>query len=613
MCGIAGIICQNRIDLNCEIQKMTNAISHRGPDGEGFFINNNVAIGHRRLAIIDLNTGHQPIFNEDQTLSITYNGELYNYLELKEILIIKGHKFHTSSDTEVIVHAYEQWGKECVKHFRGMFAFAIVDTNRKEVFIARDHFGIKPLVYYQNANYFAFASEIQALTKIEDFEREIDIEAIDQYLYLQYIPAPKTIYKKVKKILPAYRMCIGFNGIIKYNEKYWSLKFKPNLKLNEADWLEGLEEVLRDSVKAHLISDVPFGAFLSGGVDSTIVVTYMAEILKMPIKTFSIGFEDEAYNELRYAQTVAQKWETEHYTEIVKPDAMSILPKLVKHYGEPFGDSSAIPTYYVSELAKKHVTMILSGDGGDESFAGYPLYVAWKFFLDEKKVNRAAWKQKLYPLVSKIIPNKYPHQKDESRILNNWLNHIQYTSNDLRSFLWKDIYKEHVNLPVESFESEFEKALKFSPLNRVQYMDLKTYLPNDILTKVDIAAMIHSLETRTPLVDKKVIEYVTTIPENFNFSKIKDDYQGKLLLKKLLNKHFTPDFTNREKKGFAVPINKWFLNNGPSQIYVKERLLDSPFLKEYFNEKGLKLINEQQKACLLWLLLVLDEWLIQNS
>ena len=615
MCGITGLIRKNTKVEFTELKRMTDAIAHRGPDGEGFFLNKNVAIGHRRLAIIDLETGKQPISNEDETIWITYNGELYNYIELREYLKNKGHLFKTKSDTEVIIHSYEQWGYDCVNHFRGMFAFGIVDLEKQIVFLARDHFGIKPLVYYQDEQCFAFASEIHALRKVEGIKAEIDLQSIDQYLWLQYIPSPNSIYTHVKKLPAANYMTITFDGKISGPKEYYHIRFNPKRFKSEKEWIEELEYILKDSVSHHIIADVPYGAFLSGGVDSSAVVAYMSQILSNPVKTFSIGFDEKEYDETNYAEIVANRWNTEHHIEIVKPDALEILPKIVQHYGEPFGDSSAIPTYYVCQMARKNVTMVLSGDGGDEVFGGYNSYKAWMNFLDQKPLsNLPGWKQFLYPFAQKLFPYKYITPYKNKADLTNWLKFINYISTPSRHSLWKNEYKYLSEAPLEIFENFFKRVKKLGDAHKVQYMDIKTYLPFDILTKVDIASMIHSLEVRTPLVDLNVIEFATTIPQFLNVSKqMNNEWDGKLLLKKLMKKYYSDDFIYREKKGFAVPIHKWFAEGGLLNEEIKSRLKNkSSKLNDYFEPKIINQFIDNNSSSSLWLLLFLDEWLIQN-
>jgi len=616
MCGIAGIIRFNQPISSAEIEGMTSALAHRGPDGDGIWIEDNIALGHRRLAIIDLATGKQPMSNEDGSIWVSFNGEIYNFMELRRELTEKGHLFRTHSDTEVIVHAYEQWGDDCVKRFRGMFAYGIVDKIKKRIFLARDHLGIKPLVYYFDANCFAFASEIQALRQVDGVKLDLDLQGIDQYLWLQYIPAPRSVFKQIRKLPPAHRMSVTFDGRISEQEEYWRLEFRPDNRKTEAEWLVELEAVLYDSVKAHLISDVPFGAFLSGGVDSSAIVAYMAQILDKPVKTFSIGFEEEDFNELKFAHIAAKRWGTDHHVEIVKPDALAILPELVRHYGEPFGDSSAIPTFYVCRLARQYVPMVLTGDGGDEAFGGYHSYLAWMAYLQHESVQkRPLWRKALSPLAYRLFPERYPHLAKPSPTLTNWLGFINYMSKSWRIRLWRREYKFLAKNPLEVFEREFAHTTDYSGANKVQYMDIKTYLPFDILTKVDVASMIHSLEVRTPIVDKKVMEFAATIPEAINLNNnCGGAWQGKLLLKKLLTKYYSHDFLYRYKMGFAVPIQKWFARDGSLHDELRDRLLgSSSTLKEYFEPKTISVLIKANHTGPLWLLLFFEEWLRQAS
>lgn len=606
MCGIAGFINLKEKATEDIIKGMTDAIAHRGPDGFGHKLFNNVAIGHRRLSIIDLASGGQPMSNLDSTIWITYNGELYNYIELQAELKKLGHIFKTQSDTEVIIYAYKQWGVECLKKFRGMFSFAIVDLNSKKIFLARDHFGIKPMYIYQSDNYIAFGSELQQFKRLPNFNKEIDINALDQYLWLQYIPAPLTIFKSIKKLKPAHYMIVGFDGAVSEQVHYWDVDFSKKKIKTEQEWLDATSAAINESVKAHLVSDVSFGAFLSGGIDSSLVVEAMSKQLKKPIDTFSIGFEEEAFNELKYADVVSKKYHTNHYTEIVKPDALGILPKLVKHYGEPYGDSSCIPTYYVCELARKHVTMVLSGDGGDECFAGYDSHIHWLKFMPIR--YRTGVKKSIYPYLEKLIPSRYP-KKDT---LGNWLQHINYLDKNWRTKLWKEEYQNQMSKNPDGFEQLFDHTKNFSLANKVQYMDMKTYMSSDILTKVDVASMIHSLEVRTPLIDKEVWELAATIPEEFNINNKSGEWQGKKLLKKILQKDFGSEFVNRKKQGFAVPLSKWFSNEGEFRNVLEEKLLsEKSLLNQYFNKEAINSLVQSQHTSGLWLLLFLEEWLNQ--
>lgn len=613
MCGIAGCITFDRANPSGLAEKMVSILSHRGPDGEGIWSQGNIAIGHRRLSIIDLETGKQPMSNEDGTVTITYNGELYNYKELRLELLRLGHTFRTSSDTEVIIHAYEQWCDACVEHFRGMFSFGIVDTRNRRLFLARDHLGIKPLVYYSSRGRFAFASEIQALKAAADEPLEVDLHSIDQFLWLQYIPAPNSIFRQVRKLLPGHRMSVTFDGNVSDPEEYWRLEFQAIKGKSEQDWQDEVDAALHESVKAHLVSDVPFGAFLSGGVDSSLVVAYMAQSLNTPVETFSIGFGESEYSELAYAETAARRWDTNHHVEIVKPDALGILPDLVRHYGEPFGDSSAVPTYYVSKMARRHATMVLSGDGGDEMFAGYQSYTDWLTYLG-REVHKPFWKKALYPLAVNLFPERYPPRHPHGASLDNWLRFVTYFPTPLRESLWKHEYRSAVCPKVDVFELEFYRAKNFSDIHKAQYLDIKTYLPFDILTKVDVASMMSSLEVRTPLVDVKVAELAAQIPSSLNTACYNGTWTGKRLLKKVMEKYYPADFVHREKMGFAVPVQKWFGSGGELHSEVVGRLTGRKSnIGEYFNQNMIRRVTAQNNFGHIWQLLFLEEWLAQNK
>lgn len=612
MCGIAGLIRKSTTVEKVEIEKMTDALQHRGPDGSGFYIKGNMGIGHRRLSIIDLEGGKQPLCNEDQTIWISFNGEIYNYQELRAILLQKGHLFKTNSDTEVIVHAYEEWGTECVTKLRGMFAFAIIDNNKNELFLARDHFGIKPLVYAISSEVFCFASELQALKKVKGIEWSMSLVALDQYLQFQYIPAPNTIYSQAHKLPPAHYMRVKSDGTILEKKRYWKLEFREGNIKTEAEWSEGLSDVIKDSVKAHLVSDVPFGAFLSGGIDSSVIVGHMAQQMSQPVKTFSIGFKEEEYSELKYARMVAKQWQTDHHEEIVEPDALSILPQLVKHYGEPFGDSSAIPTWYVSRLARRHVTMALTGDAADELFAGYKSYTnCWNKHITPIPDHLPSYKKRLYPFMNLLNSQKYAMRTSST---NDWVRYMHYYNDNFRKHLWnKDISNSFSTNNRKFMEDIMEESKSYGHFQKAQTIDFNTYLPGDILTKVDVASMMHSLETRTPFLDIKVVEYAATIPQAYNIKKINGNWEGKLLLKKTLEPFFPKEFIYRSKMGFAVPVSDWFGPLGSKQLEIKERILDSQNgFTEYFDHKALENIANGNHAGQQWLLLFLQEWLQQQ-
>lgn len=612
MCGIAGLLhTDGRPASPAVLQAMTAALAHRGPDGQGIECLGPAGLGHRRLAIIDLEGGRQPLANEDGTLWITYNGELYNYRQLRPVLESLGHRFRTQSDTEVILHAYEQWGDRCVERFRGMFAFGICDTGRGRLFLARDHLGIKPLYWLHQGRQFAFASELQALRQVPGLRWEIDREAVGQYLRLQYIPAPETIFHGVHKLPPACRMAVSFEGRIAGPEEYWHLEFRPHRRRSQAEWIEALDDVLRDSVRAHLVADVPFGAFLSGGVDSSAVVAYMAELLGRPVRTFTIGFEEAQYNELPYAAEAARQCGTEHQVEVVRPDALAILPELVRCYGEPFGDSSAVPTYYVSRLARASVPMVLSGDGGDETFAGYGTHREWMGMM-AGRLPRPWWKRLARPLAQRLWPRRF---RPVRPALEYWLPLVAYLQPAEQLELWRPECRPAGERQVEVLEQAFARARHFAPCNMVQYLDIKTYLPFDILTKVDVASMMHGLEVRTPLVDVRVMEFAATIPWELNMARGPDGrWQGKCLLRQLLRRRYRPEFLDRPKMGFGVPIGPWFRPGGAHHPALVERLLgrDSR-LGEWFRPEAIRRLIDQNRAGPLWLLLFLEEWFRQHA
>jgi asparagine synthase (glutamine-hydrolysing) len=606
MCGIAGYIdLKNKVSKEVIVQ-MTNAISHRGPDGDGHELIDNVAIGHRRLSIIDLASGAQPMANADKSIWITYNGELYNYKEIKSELELDGIVFKTSSDTEVIIYAYQKWKHKCLERFRGMFAFAIVDVNERKILLAKDHFGIKPLFLYKHQNTIAFASELQQFRAIPGFNKELNVNAIDQYLWMQYVPAPLTIFKSVRKLKAAHYVYVTFDGDVGEEVCYWQLDFGKKRRLSEGEWLEEADKVIGESVKAHLVADVPFGAFLSGGIDSSLVVSYMSKQLTRPVETFSIGFEEKEYNELEYSEQVARKYGTNHHVEIVKPDALSVLPNLVKHYGEPFGDSSCIPTYYVCKLARKHVTMVLSGDGGDEAFAGYNSYTQ---FLKHQPINfRSGLKKVLFPLAEKFWPSRYPPYAT----LEKWISTMSYLENDWRNKLWKKEWHSYMATVPDGFEAAWNMAQNWSMMNRNQYLDMKTYMNFDILTKVDVASMMNSLEVRTPLIDKNVWEFAATIPEEMNINNVSGEWRGKQILKGLIARDFPDEFINRKKQGFGVPVSKWFAKEGQLNEYLMDRLLSvNSKTSLYLNREGIQSLMEIKHTGALWLILFLEEWLNQ--
>ncbi|MDQ1639507.1 MAG: hypothetical protein QOF62_2846 [Pyrinomonadaceae bacterium] len=621
MCGISGIIRWQGPPVDRrEIERMTRAVEHRGPDGEGICVREGVALGHRRLAIIDPKGGHQPMSNQDESVWITYNGELYNYIELRDELIQKGHEFLTNSDTEVVVHAYDEWGPGCLAKFRGMFAFGLADFKNRKVLLARDHFGIKPLYYRVGKHYLAFASELAALREVDDATPTGNLEAVELYLRYQYIPTPHTIYREIFKLPPASYFWVSLDGMISEPVRFWDVTFEEDNSRSDRQWENAAEEIIHDSVKAHLVADVPFGVFLSGGIDSSLVALEMSRIMDRPVKAFAIGFNEKEYSEIAYAEKVARQCGIELNAEVVRDDSLAFLPELVAHYGEPFGDSSAIPTWYVSRLAREQVPMVLSGDGGDEAFGGYASYDYWLKtdpLLQAREQMWTAPRASFYWARQALRKSLSTGSRND---LAEWQSIMTYVKEQHRRALWRPQYQKLIEHESELFMAADQKARASSRLSYAQYLDYQTYLPCDILTKVDVASMYHGLEVRTPLIDVRVVELAARLPLTQRIRRNGSETTiRKSLLKRVLGKTFTPEFVHRKKQGFSIPRDKWFLP-GQSARKQLEQLLDDPNsrLYEFFNPK---VIHEQlslhrdsyDNSDMLWLFLVLGIWLQQNQ
>jgi asparagine synthase (glutamine-hydrolysing) len=611
MCGIAGIANLNGQPVDQQsLAAMTEAVRHRGPDGQGLHIDGCFGLGHRRLSIIDLAGGAQPMSNEDGRLWVTYNGEIYNYAELQKELESAGHRFKSRCDTEVIVHAYEEWGAQCVERFRGMFAFAVYDARRKEVFLARDRLGIKPLVYSREPGRIAFASELQALEQLAGLDLRLNLDALDQYLQLGYIPAPASIYENVFKLPPGHTMTITGTGKIIGPQRYWDVQFEADERTTEQEWLDQLDDTIREAVRLRLRADVPFGAFLSGGVDSSLVVAYMAKLLQEPVRTFSIGFEEMDHSELPYARQAAQRCRTNHHEQTLRPNALEILPELVRHYGEPFGDSSAVPTYYVSQLARRHVKMVLSGDGGDENFGGYFQYLVAAGHQRERRTFKASVRHAMGNAARAvgILPRLSP--------LDLWTKTVALTSPGHRRALFRRGSIPVTRVP-RSLRNHFKRGRQLNLVSWFQYFDLKSYLPYDILTKVDIASMYHGLEVRVPLLDHQVVQLAARIPARFKVRRIGEtQFEGKIIFRKLAGRYYDKEFLNRKKMGFAIPLQHWFRDCPTRELLA--RLYDSGSrLTDFFDRDALEaVVNRLQEHSLystrLWLLLFLAEWFRQH-
>jgi asparagine synthase (glutamine-hydrolysing) len=598
---------------------MCTAIKHRGPDDDGFYFNHSVGLGMRRLAIIDLKSGQQPIHNRDRTAWIVFNGEIYNYRELRDKLEKLGHSFYTNSDTEAIVHAYDQYGADCPNHLRGMFAFAIWDERTGELFIARDRVGKKPLLYAQVNGQLIFGSEFSALLQHPDIPKDVDFEALNEYLSFMCVPAPRTAYQAIKKLEPGHSLRYR-KGELKI-ERYWQPDFSKKLEISEPEAGERTIEILRDAVKVRLMSEVPLGAFLSGGVDSSAVVALMAEASSTPVKTFSIGFEEQDFSELHHARRVAEHVGADHHEFIVRADALEVLPILVEHYGEPYADSSAIPTYYVARETRKHVTVALNGDGGDESFAGYERYAAMRLAERYHRIP-AVLRESVVRQAIELLPaseTKRSRIRDVKRF-------IQAASLPKveRYLRWVSVFDSEAkqDLFTENFARQtggFSMASKLDPwfarangsgiVDASLLTDIMTYLPNDLLVKVDIATMANSLEARSPFLDHHVMEFAASLPEKYKLRGLTTKY----LLKQMLRKLLPAENLDRRKMGFGVPIGHWF--RGQLQPFLRETLLAEASLNRgLFRPEAVKRMvelhtrGEREFSAQLWTLLMLELW-----
>jgi len=621
MCGIVGTVNSNSRIVNREVlEKMNACIVHRGPDDDGFYLKENVGLAMRRLSIIDLAHGKQPIHNRDKTKWIVFNGEIYNYRELRTDLEKRGHKFYTNSDTEAIIHLYDEYGTDCVQHLRGMFAFAIWDDGEKSLFIARDRVGKKPLLYSHQPNGdLIFGSEFRSLLAHPDIGREVDYEAIHHYLSYLCVPAPQTAFKQIRKLEPAHWLRWK-DGEIK-TERYWSPNFSEKIKISEPEAVEETLRILREATKLRLISEVPLGAFLSGGVDSSTVVALMAEASEKPVKTFSVGFEEQDFNELKYAGQVAEHIGAEHHEFIIKPDVLEILPTLVEHYGEPYADSSAIATFYVARETRKHVTVALNGDGGDESFAGYERYFAMR--LAEKYHHLPKFvRENLIEKAVNFLPTS-EIKRSRARDLKRFLKAASLPKVE-RYFRWvcpvdhdskKNFYTDDFQRTTAAFDSTqflkrwFDESNGSGIVDATMLTDQMTYLPNDLLVKVDIASMANSLEARSPFLDHKVIEFAASLPESIKLRGTETKY----LLKKAASRVVPSEVLYRPKKGFGVPLTHWF--RGELKGFLRETLLSEKSLNRGLIKSEVigqiveeHIHGERDHVSQLWTLLMLELW-----
>lgn len=630
MCGIAGIFhltSDHQIDKDV-ISTMNDRQLHRGPDAGDYFFNPGVALAHRRLSIIDLEGSPQPMMSACQRAHIVFNGEIYNFKELHQELTKKGYTFNTHGDTETILNAYLEWGEDCVHHLRGMFAFAIWDKEQQSLFMARDRLGIKPFFYsLLDDGHFIFGSELKVLTAHSLFDKTLRDESVEDYFTFGYIPEPNTIYKNAFKLAPGFRITLKKGDeFLPEPEEYWDVPTSVEKTLTKEEVNEQLVERLKEAVDIRMVADVPLGSFLSGGVDSSAVVALMSQLQSEPVNACSIGFDVKEFNETDFAIEVAKRYKADHRIEIVDQDDFDLVDKLAALYDEPYADSSAMPTYRVCELARKHVTVALSGDGADELFAGYGRY---RWHMNEEKVRqvlpfnfrKAVFKPlgALYPKMDwapKFLRAKTTFQSMAMDTVEGYHNSISILRQDERNKLFSKAYKQKLGgyTSLKVFRKYQDKIKALDPMKTAQYLDMKTYLVGDILTKVDRASMAHSLEVRVPFLDHKFVEWGFQVPSEVNL----EQGVGKKSLKRSMEPHLPYDVLYRKKMGFSIPVAQWF--RGP----LREKLYKGLLSKQmencgYFDMKQLRnLIDQHVKgikdnSAPLWTLMMFESFLRQNK
>jgi asparagine synthase (glutamine-hydrolysing) len=627
MCGIAGIFDfrgPGNID-RALLYRMTEIIAHRGPDGDGFHFAPGIGLGMRRLAIVDLVTGDQPQFNEDGTVCVVFNGEIYNFQPLMAELTALGHAFRTRSDTEVIVHAWEEWGEACLDRFNGMFAFALWDARREALFLARDRLGEKPLYYSTLADgQLLFASELKSLALSPDIDRRLDPQAIEEFFAYGYIPDPRSIYRGVKKLAPAHSLLIRRGAPPPEPRCYWDVRFLDGGSIRREEAEEELIVRLRESVRLRMIADVPLGAFLSGGVDSSGVVAMMAGLKTEPVSTFSIAFGAKGWDESAYAAEIARRYRTDHHVKEVDPNSFDLLDRLATIYDEPFGDSSAIPTYRVCAMARENVTVALSGDGGDEVFAGYRRY-RWHCFEERvRRVVPARLRRPFFGIAGAVYPKldwaprplraKATLEELARDTTEAYFSSVSICGTELRRRLFSPSLARELQGydGVEVLRSHMRRCGSEDPLSQVQYADFKTYLPGDILTKVDRASMANSLEARVPLLDHTLVEWAAGLPSHFKLH----GREGKQIFKTALEPYVAKEILYRPKQGFAVPLAAWF--RGPLRRRLRDNLL-GPVLREsgLFDTGTIDTLLDQHQSgerdhsAALWTLSMMESFLRQ--
>jgi asparagine synthase (glutamine-hydrolysing) len=618
MCGIGGMILNNKRAEPSALDRMCDIMAHRGPDGRGIYAEKNLGLAHTRLSIIDLEGAKQPMHSSCGQYVITYNGELYNYKSLRKELEGNGVHFSLSSDTEVVLYAYKIWGESCLKRFRGMFSFAIIDYNKHLVFCARDHFGIKPFVYVENSAGFFFGSELSVLTQQPLINLTLDFSALDKYLWLGYIPTPLTIYSQAKKLPPGHSMVVDLNGkIIRQHEYFFPNAVDHEEVRTEGEWIERMESVLEESVALHCQADVPFGSFLSGGIDSTLISGYMKKVSGIA-QTYTMGFDSDTMDETPYAKIAGQTLGLNLNIEHVPGINLDLFEHVINHMDEPFGDSSIVPTYQVCKIARKHAPVALSGDGGDEFFLGYPRYYRWKEHLNNR-LGVSRLKGLLLPLAHTLNPSRYSSLYPKNTAAG-YLGLFDYLKPEVREMVWSSNFTTHIDSSLPLVEEAHRRSRKMGVLRQVKTIDIRSYLCDDILKKVDLASMMNSLEVRPPIIDVEVHRLLQKMPQHMLVDTGKGKFTGKRILKLLLQKHFSEAFLYRQKAGFGLPLDEWFVESNPLYRQIEGEMLspDSP-LSDYFDLEGLKLILQRRNyprstsiSGPVWLLFVLHTWLAKS-
>jgi asparagine synthase (glutamine-hydrolysing) len=619
MCGIVGQVKRpGETPDRDQLVRMCVALEHRGPDSRGLFVDENVGLGIQRLRVVDLLTGDQPIGNEDESVMVVLNGEIYNFAELRTELLGRGHTFRTQADTEVIVHLYEEIGVHCVERLHGMFAFALWDRRQRQLLLARDRIGKKPLFYSVRDGALSFASELGALMQDREIPREIDPAAIDCYLAYGYVPTPRSVFTSVSKLPPAHTLVLRDGRTTL--ERYWRLDYARKLDVKDPRELhEPIRGAIRDATRRRLVADVPVGAFLSGGIDSSAVVAAMSEVGGGPVKTFSIGFEQSGFDELPYARRVAELFGTEHHEFVVRPDAISMAPKIARHYGEPFADSSAIPSFYLAEVTRRHVTVALNGDGGDESFGGYTRYVS----------NRLAARLDRLPgplrRAAAVVANR-PQRGEITSLVNRarrlgqslaldppnrYARYMSFFDETQRAALYSPEFRASVgeSSALSVIADPWRSSSGGDVLDVMLDVDSSTYLPDDLIAKIDIATMAHGLEARSPLLDHELMQFAASIPADL---KVRHTHK-KWILRQALRDWLPSEILNRPKQGFQVPIDHWFRNE--LHDHVHEVLLDPGSLaRGYFRAEAVESaldrisVGTYADASRLWALFMLELW-----